>query len=202
MLWFRPSGAIPLNWTSLSARYRATRPQSSANDWNFVPRRQNYTNWTAYCSKSKRGVTISVNTDWIYLQVLRAGEILESLTCVCILDPSCSIHLQIVKSPTSTVYSSKILSPIALQPRGVSPHICILYESAYLLLHAGETKKSVSFVIRVQQRIKLDLLHSVNKNHPNSMPYSSKTNGGVTPTNAAWTKLQCFYFGAIHVPSP
>ena len=150
-----------------------------------------------------------------------------------------------MKSPTSTVYSSKILSPIALQPRGVSPyiyilyestmcplymlvktrsicrpsfecskrskstyftqfaniayiqrlipphsrgvspHIYIFYESALLLLHTGKNQKSVSFVIRVQQRIKVDLLHSVNKNRPTPTPSSSKTKGGVTPTNAA-----------------
>ena len=33
----------------------------------------------------------------------------------------------------------------------------------------------------MQQRIKVDLLHSVNKNRPTSTPYSSKTNGDVTP---------------------
>ena len=33
--------------------------------------------------------------------------------------------------------------------RGVSPHIYIFYESALLLLYAGENQKSVSFVIRV-----------------------------------------------------
>ena len=161
-----------------------------------------------------------------------------------VLDQNHSIHLQIVKSPTSTVYSSKIQSLIAPQPRRVSPNIYKLHESTmspymlvktrsfccpsfersygsksayftqfanivyiqrlipphsrgmspdtYILhestmcpLHAGENQESVSFVIRVQQRIKLDLLHSVNKNRPISTPYSSKTNAGVTPTNAA-----------------
>ena len=58
--------------------------------------------------------------------------------------------------------------------RGVTTYY-ILHESALLRLHAGENQKSVSFVIRVQQRIKVDLLHSVNKNHPTSTPYSSKT---------------------------
>ena len=131
---------------------------------------------------------------------------------MCILDQSCSICLQIVKSPTSTVYSPKTLSPIAphvrmnLQcvlymlvktrsicrpsfecskrskstfhtvckhclhskahtstlKRGVTTYLHI-YESALLLLHAGENQKSVSFVIRVQQRIKVDLLHTVCK---------------------------------------
>ena len=63
----------------------------------------------------------------------------------------------------------------------MSPHIYIFYESALLLLHAGENQKSVSFVIRVQQRIKVDLLHSVNKNRPTSTPYSSKTKGVLPP---------------------
>ena len=75
-------------------------------------------------------------------------------------------------------YIQRLIPP---HSRGVSPHIYIFYESALLLLHAGENQKSVSFVIRVQQRIKVDLLHSVNKNRPTSTPYSSKTNGGVTP---------------------
>ena len=57
-------------------------------------------------------------------------------------------------------YIQRLIPP---HSRGVSPHIYIFYESALLLLHAGENQKSVSFVIRVQQRIKVDLLHSVNK---------------------------------------
>ena len=72
-------------------------------------------------------------------------------------------------------YIQRLIPP---HSRGVSPHIYIFYESALLPLHAGENQKSVSFVIRVQQRIKVDLLHSVNKNRPTSTPYSSKTNGG------------------------
>ena len=57
----------------------------------------------------------------------------------------------------------------------------IFYESSLLLLHAGENEKSVSFVTRVQQRIKVDILHSVNNNRPTSTPYSSKTKGVSPP---------------------
>ena len=83
---------------------------------------------------------------------------------------------------TNIAYIQRLIPP---HSRGVSPHIYIFYESALLFPHAGKNQKSVSFVIRVQQRIKVDLLHPVNKNRPTSTPYSSKTKGGVTPTNAA-----------------
>ena len=79
---------------------------------------------------------------------------------------------------TNIAYIQRFIPP---HSRGVSPHMYIFYESALLRLHASENQKSVSFVIRVQQRIKVDLLHSVNKNRPTSTPYSSKTNEGVTP---------------------
>ena len=80
--------------------------------------------------------------------------------------------MQITHAQTHVSISCQVYS------RGISPHIYIFYQSVLLLLHAGKNQESVSFVIRVQQRIKLDLLHSVNKNRPTSTPYSSKTKGG------------------------
>ena len=79
---------------------------------------------------------------------------------------------------TNIAYIQRLIPP---HSRVLSPHIYIFYESALLFPHAGKNQKSVSFVIRVHQRIKVDLLHPVNKNRPTSTPYSSKTNGGVTP---------------------
>ena len=79
---------------------------------------------------------------------------------------------------TNIAYIQRLIPP---HSRGVSPHIYIFYESALLLLHAGQNQKSVSFIIRVQQRIKVDLLHSVNKNRPTSTPHSSKTKGVSPP---------------------
>ena len=76
---------------------------------------------------------------------------------------------------TNIAYIQRLIPP---HSRGMSPHIYIFYESALLFPHAGKNQKSVSFVIRVHQRIKVDLLHPVNKNRPTSTPYSSKTNGG------------------------
>ena len=88
--------------------------------------------------------------------------------------------LQIVKSPTSTVYSSKLLSPIALQPIGVSPHIYILYESTMCPLHAGENQEYLSFIVWVQQEIKVDLLHTVYKHCVHSKAHTSTLQRGVT----------------------
>ena len=79
-------------------------------------------------------------------------------------------------------------SNIAYIQKLIPPHIYIFYESVLLpltltlLLHVGKNQESVSFVIRVQQRIKLDLLHSLlTKNLPTLTPYSSKTKGVSPP---------------------
>ena len=74
-------------------------------------------------------------------------------------------------------YIQRLIPP---HSRGVSPHIYIFYESALLLLHAGENPKSVSFVIRVQQRIKVDLLHTVCKHCLHSKAHTSTLKRGVT----------------------
>ena len=78
---------------------------------------------------------------------------------------------------TNIAYIQRLIPP---QSRGVSPHIYIFYESALLLLHASENQKSVSFVIRVQQRIKVDLLHTVCKHCLHSKDHTSTLKRGVT----------------------
>ena len=162
-------------------------------------------NWTAYCSKSRRGhlhickyrLNLPASArNWWNSRVSNTHHVCEVLdqshsnqegchhiSTYC-MNLQCVLYM-LVKSRslcrpsfecskrskstyftqfTNIAYIQRLIPP---HSRGVSPHLYILHESVLLLLHAGKNQKSVSFVIRVQQPIKVDLLHSGNKNCPN-----------------------------------